>query len=89
MKYTTISVIAILITVAACAPSKDDITATCVEISETRNMDGAVRIRLLRELGIPADDLERVHRYIQTRFAIGRGVKRCAEYLARELGVQI
>lgn len=87
-KYRSAAVITSLAAIAACGPSEDDITAACVEMGETRKMDGAVRIRMLRELEIPADDLQLVHTLLEIRFEKGEGVKGCTELLSRELGVR-
>ena len=83
-KSRLVTAIIFLAAIAACGPSKDDITGACVEMGETRKMDGAVRVRMLRELGIPADDLQLVHTLLEIRFEKGEGVKGCTELLSRK-----
>ena len=46
-------------------PSYEEIEAACAEIGETRNMDGARRIQILRELGVPGYELRSVNDQIE------------------------
>lgn len=68
--------------VPACGPNVDDVTAACVEIGETRKMDGALRVRILRDLGVPADELQQTHSSLERKFSFGDGVYGCVEYLS-------
>lgn len=82
---------ALVIAVAAlsgCEVSEEEIKATCVEILHTRLMDGAVRIRMLRDIGVPADLLEKTEEYIILiyRAKIPNGVNTCVRTIQSALG---
>lgn len=54
-----------MIVIAGCGPSNNEIYAACVEMGQTREFESARRIQILRELGVPAKELEVTHSLIK------------------------
>ena len=75
--------------------SKDDraktisnIQASCAEIENTRNMDDAVRIRILRDLGVPGIRLDLTKSSIDLGYYMNPNEYDCVGYLMGVLGVE-
>ncbi len=79
-------VIATSTVLSGCGPSDDEIYATCVEIANTRKMDGAERIRILKDIGIKPHSLELAESLITLGYTVGdNGHVRCVQTIQARL----
>lgn len=64
---------------------KDDLLTACIEFGATRKGDGAQRVRILRDAGVPADRLEGTLNFLEMMFQLGMTSEECVEQIERKM----